>query len=136
MEQKIKNMRTRLYLSGAIILIVGLGGATLIYWSAAGDSDQTTGFEIVAGMAYPISPENSKMYVHDLEVYGGKSAVLADEFRRWFVGLWQGRSLAVIIACSTVIVSLGLCIAAARLPASVESRARDKKGRTGTEAEM
>ena len=38
---------------------------------------------------YPIMPEDSKLYRHNLEVYGGKLNVIMDDFRRWFVGLWQ-----------------------------------------------
>jgi len=43
---------------------------------------------------YPMMPEDSKMYQRDLELYGGKAAVLADEFWRWFVTLWHGTRLA------------------------------------------
>jgi hypothetical protein len=135
MKRKISNMQVRLYLLGAIVLFAGLSGAVLIYRGAAGDSVQATGYEIVDGIAYPTTPENSKMYVHDMEVFGGKSAVLADEFRRWFVALWQGRSLAATVACCSVIISLGLCIAASRLPGA-RSGGRDNNGRTGTDPEI
>jgi hypothetical protein len=39
----------------------------------------------------------SKPYVRELERFGGKSAVLFDEFNRWFAGLWQGKALGVTI---------------------------------------
>ncbi|MGE5300048.1 MAG: hypothetical protein ACM3MB_03675 [Acidobacteriota bacterium] len=132
MKRKIINLQIRLYLFSAIILLIGLGGAALIYRRAADDSSRMTGYEIVDGNAYPMAPENSKMYIHDLEVFGGKSAVLADEFRRWFAGLWQGRSLAFTIACSTVLISLGFFLAAARLPSHLKSDARDENKRVGT----
>jgi hypothetical protein len=121
MKRKIANLQTRLYLFSAVILLVGLGGAALIYRTAADDSSLAAGYEIVAGNAYAIAPENSKTYIHDLEVFGGKSAVLADAFRRWFAGLWQGRSLAFTIAFSTVLISLGFFFAAARLPSDPKS---------------
>ncbi len=132
MKSRIAGHNAYLYLIGAIILLVGLGGAALIYRTAADDSRRVTGYEIVDGNAYPMAPEDSKMYIHDLEVFGGKSAVLADEFRRWFAGLWQGRSLAFTIACSTVLISLGFFLAAARLPSDPESDARDENKRVGT----
>ena len=47
-----------------------------------------------------------------LEVYGGKFSVIMDDFRRWFLGLWQGKSLAVIIACTTIIICFGFFYAA------------------------
>ena len=47
------------------------------------------GYEIVGGNAYLIAPENSKKYVHDLKLIGGNAAVFADEFSRWFIGLWH-----------------------------------------------
>ena len=43
-----------------------------------------------------------------MELYGGKANVLADDLRRWFLGLWHGKSLALIIAVSATIMSLGL----------------------------
>ena len=61
---------------------------------------------------YPIMPENSKLYRHNLEVYGGKFTVIMDDFRRWFIGLWHGKSLALIIAFTTLIISLAFFYAA------------------------
>jgi hypothetical protein len=102
MNWRILKQRTCLNFISAIILVVGLGCAALIYQRA--------------GTSYPIMPENSKLYIHNLEVYGGKFMVIMDDFRRWFVGLWQGKSLAVIIGCTTIIISFGLFYAANHLP--------------------
>jgi hypothetical protein len=105
MKWKITNLQTRLYLITAIILLVGLGSATLIYLTAENDSDSVVGYEAVGGYIYPIMPEDSKRYIHDLELYGGKANVLANDFMRWFVGLWHGKSLAFTIACITIFIS-------------------------------
>ncbi|HKB80631.1 MAG TPA: hypothetical protein VKH35_13035 [Thermoanaerobaculia bacterium] len=51
-------------------------------------------------------PLQDKRYVHQLELYGGKANVLAEEFRDWFVGLWQGQQLGVTIAVLTVVTVL------------------------------
>lgn len=107
MNWKILKQRTCLNLLSAIILVVGLGSAALIYQRAGNDQYGGLGSGVVDGTIYPIMPENSKLYRHNLEVYGGKLSVIMDDFRRWFVGLWQGKSLALIIACTTMIVSLG-----------------------------
>jgi hypothetical protein len=106
MHGKILHQRTWLNLFSAIILLVGLGSAALIYQRAGNDPYGGLGYEGADGTIYPIMPGNSKLYRHNLEVYGGKFTVIMDDFRRWFVGLWHGKSLALIIACTTIIISL------------------------------
>ncbi len=106
MKRKITDLQTRLYLFIAIIMMAGLGSSVLIYLKAGNDPQGFLGYEVAGGRVYPISPEDSKMYMHDLELYGGKLNVLADEFMRWFSGLWHGRSLAFTVACITVAISL------------------------------
>ncbi len=99
--------RTRLRIIGALILIVGLASAGAVYLTAEKSAADAVGYEMIDGQAYPISPASSKRYVHDLEVYGGKAAVMADELNRWFSGLWQGTSLAYTIAFLAIVASLG-----------------------------
>jgi hypothetical protein len=108
MNRKIFQRRKWLNLFGAIILLVGLGSAALIYQRAGNNPYGAWGYEGADGTIYPLRPENSKLYRHNLEVYGGKFTVIMDDFRRWFIDLWQGKSLAFIIACTTIIVSMGL----------------------------
>jgi hypothetical protein len=112
MNRKILNQRTGLKLISAIILLVGLGSAALIYQRAGNAPDGALGYEGADGTIYPIMPGDSKLYRHNLEVYGGKFSVIMDDFRRWFVGLWQGKSLAVIIACTAIMISLAVFTAA------------------------
>jgi hypothetical protein len=76
-------------------------------------------------------PENTKIYKHDLEVYGGKAAVLADDFRRWFVGLWHGKSLAFTITCITIFVSFAGFFTARHLPSHSKSDIRGENNRDG-----
>jgi len=133
MKWEIKNLQTRLYLITVIILLVGLGSAVLIYLTAENDSDSVLGYEIVNGHAYPISPEDSKMYRHDLELYGGKFNVIADKFTRWFVGLWHGKSLASTVACITVLISIGFIVVANSLPSDLNSDVRDENKRVGSQ---
>ncbi|MBF0505654.1 MAG: hypothetical protein HQL09_02360 [Nitrospirae bacterium] len=98
------NLQTRLYLISAVILLVGLGSAILIYLTADNSSDSDLGLE------------NSKMYMHNLELYGGKANVIANEFRNWFDGLWHGKSLAFTVAFVTVSLSFGFFFAARHSP--------------------
>jgi hypothetical protein len=100
---KIFNQRTWFNLISAIVLLVGLGSSVLIYEKAENGPYGALGYE------------DSKMYRHNIEVFGGKFSVIMDDFRRWFLGLWQGKSLAFIIACTTIIISFGFFYAANRL---------------------
>ncbi len=115
----------------AIILLVGFGTAIFIYQTADSDSTGALGYQILGGTVYPIMPEDSKIYKHDLEVYGGKAAVLADEFRRWFIGLWHGKSLAFTIAVITIFLSFAGFFTARHLPSPSESDADAENNRDG-----
>ncbi|MEJ2696944.1 MAG: hypothetical protein P8013_09885 [Candidatus Sulfobium sp.] len=107
MKEKSGRIKKRLYLVAAIILLAGMGISAFIYLTADNDPGTVLGYEVIGGDVYPIRPDDSKMYRHDLEVYGGKANVLMDKFMRWFASLWHGRSLALTIACITVLISLG-----------------------------
>ncbi|MGE5715429.1 MAG: hypothetical protein ACM369_02170 [Acidobacteriota bacterium] len=64
--------------------------------------------------------ENSKKYLRELEVYGGKANVLATQFRHWFDGLWHGRSLAFTVAVISVFLALAYKFFATPLPPEVD----------------
>jgi len=132
MKCKTMNLQTRLYIISAIILLVGLSGSIWIYLAAENDSKRVLGYEIVGGNAYLITPDNSKEYVHDLELYGGKANVLANEFMRWFVGLWHGKTLAFTVACITIFISLGIFFFARTSPSYSGYEAHDKNNRVGS----
>ncbi|MGA3206285.1 MAG: hypothetical protein ABSE05_00485 [Syntrophales bacterium] len=121
MKWKSADLRICINLISAIILLVGLGTAIFIYQTADNDSSGALGYQIIGGTVYPIMPENTKIYKHDLEVYGGKAAVLADDFRRWFVGLWRGKSLTFTIAVITIFVSFAGFFTARHLPSRSNS---------------
>ena len=129
MKWKITDLHICFNLISAIILLVGLGSAVLIYQSAETDLSSVLGYEIAGESVYPIMPENSKMYKHDLELYGGKAAVLADEFRRWFVGLWHGKSLAFAVAFISIFISFVIFFAANHLPPRLKSDVRSENNR-------
>jgi hypothetical protein len=120
MKWKIPSLETRLYLIAAIVLLGGLGGAIVIYLMAGNTPDLTLIQDF----------ENSKRYRHDLELYGGKWNVLADEFMRWFAGFWHGKSLAFTIACITILVSLGLFVFARYMPHLSYDPESDGQGET------
>jgi hypothetical protein len=126
MRWKIPDRRICLNLIGAIILLGGLASAILIYRTAESDSNDVLGYVAGDGSVYPVTPEDSKKYLRDMELYGGKANVLADEFRRSFVGLWHGKSLAFTVACITLLISFGVFYAAHHTPSSLESDTRSE----------
>jgi len=133
MKWKITNLQKRLYLIAAILVMVGLGSAILIYLTAENDSDSVFGYEAVGGYVYPTTPEDSKMYRHDLELYGGKANVLADELMRWFVGLWHGKNLALTVSCITIFISFWVFFVARHLRSDLQSDARGENKGAGTD---
>jgi len=86
------------------ILATGLGAATLLYLAAAPKGPNPLGYE----------PEDTKKYLRDLELYGGKVNVMATEFMRWWDGLWHGRQLAATLAWLTLALALAFWLAARR----------------------
>ena len=132
MKWKTTNLQTRLYRISVIILLVGLSSSIWIYLTAEHASESVLGYEIAGENAYLVTPANSKKYVHDVELIGGKAAVLADEFGRWFVGLWHGKSLAFTVACITIFTSLGFFFVARTSLSGLEADARDQDNRAGS----
>ena len=123
MKWKITALQTRLYLISAITLLIGLGSAVFIYLTTENAADSFSGYEAL----------ESKKYIRDLELYGGKANVLANEFMGWFDGLWHGKSLAFTVACITIVISLGLFFVAHHMPSGLEADARDEDNRGGTD---
>ncbi len=129
MKWKIADPHKCLNLAGAIILLVGLGSAAGIYLAAQGASNGVLGYENEGGSTYPILPDDSKQYMRGLQLYGGTANVLADALRRWFDGLWHGKSLAYTVAFITMVISAGVLYAARQSPSVLESRAGNENSR-------
>ncbi len=129
MKLKSARLRTRLYLTSAVILLVGLVSAVLIYWTAMNDSTTDSAYETIGGFVYPSGGGYTKKYVHDLQLYGGKSAMLADEFMRWVTGLWHGKSLSFVVAGIAFVLSFGVFVVAN----NVSSSSKSEDNRTNTE---
>jgi hypothetical protein len=87
------------------VLVLGLASALGIYLAA----DDTSPSAALAEM------HGSKPYVHQLERFGGKAAVMFDQFNRWFAGLWEGRQLGITVACITIVVAAAMLVVARRL---------------------
>ena len=101
-------MRTRLYISSIVILVIGLCCSIVIYLTAGDDAASATSYVVADGVTYAIPASTSKMHVRELQRFGGKAAVLFDEIGSWFARLWQGKSLAYTVAWISVFASLGV----------------------------
>lgn len=87
------------------ILTVGLTAALVLYAAAVRAPDDPAA-----------DLTESKQYLRQMELYGGKANVLAAELQQWFASLWHGRRLALTVACGTVLVAGAYWLVAAPLP--------------------
>lgn len=120
MKCKGANLQRCLYIISVAILLVGLSSAVYLYLAAMNGSNADSGYEVVGGFIYP-ADGNSRKYTHDLQLYGGKAALLADDFMRWFDGLWHGKSLAFTVAVITIFLSFSFFLVARLVPPRPES---------------
>ena len=116
MDAKTAALKSRLYLACAAVLIVGLAAASLIYATVDEAPESAVSYVIVDGVAHPVDIRTSKAYVRDLQRFGGRAAVLFDDFNHWFAGLWRGKALATTVAWLSFVVSALLWLAASLLP--------------------
>src|SRR5262245_29696019 len=116
-------MRKRLMICSVAVAVVGLLGALLIYARAGdgSDADENVQILIVDGKTYKVPLASTKTYRRELRRIGGEAAVLFDDINRWFASLWRGRSLAIITAGTTVVLSVGLFLFARAMPTGSHS---------------
>jgi hypothetical protein len=95
--------KDHLYAASLVVLALGVGAALLIYFNVEDDPD--TALQALFA---------SKPYVRELQRFGGKAAVLFDEFSRWFDSLWVGKKLAFTVAWISLFASLGIFMYASR----------------------
>jgi hypothetical protein len=102
MNEKTRTLQRRLYLAAALFLLAGLGSAVAIYLNAGdtADTDMVDAFL------------QSKTFRHEVEAYGGKASVVADELARWFDSLWHGQTLAFTVAALAVLAAGGIFLGA------------------------
>lgn len=105
-------MRNRLYACSLVILLIGLCSATAVYFLSEDLPDGGDGYVIVDGQKYPAGIYQSKRYQRELERFGGKANVIFAELDRWLASLWQGKQLGITLGWISVVVSLGLFLAA------------------------
>ena len=116
MKKGAIDLRRWLSVLSVVILVAGLASALMIYRSAGNEPGSVLGYEEGDVSDRVVAPQDSKKYLRDLELYGGKMNVLSTELRQWFSGFWQGESLGLTVAVITIILSFGMLYTASRVP--------------------
>ena len=101
--------------AAALVLAAGLVAGTAIHFLAE-DEPSVTSYVIVGDSAYAVDPTRSKSYQLQLERFGGKAAVIFDEFNRWFAARWQGKALGVTLGWISIAAAALLYWIARRTP--------------------
>ena len=105
----MQNLHPRriLHLAALAILALGLGAAASVYLLTDDGDDVSDGQTVIVnGVTYSVPANATKLYVRDLQRFGGKAALVFDDLNRWFSALWHGRALAGTILWLSVIASL------------------------------
>ena len=55
---------------------------------------------------------NSRMYTHQIQLFGGKAAVLFEDITQWLGSLWHGPRLALTVAWLSVAAAVALFLVA------------------------
>ncbi len=88
-------MRERQTKVAAAIVLAGFVAACIIYVTASASSGGSLE-----------RPEDSKQYLRQMEVYGGRANVLASQAREWFRELWHGKRLAGTVAILSLVLAV------------------------------
>ncbi len=80
------------------LLALGWAAALAVFLAAAPAEENPDVYDL----------EHSRTYVRQLEVLGGKAAVMGKELDDWIAGLWHGRNLAYPIAAAAALVALAV----------------------------
>lgn len=87
-----KNPERRRRVIAIAIALLGFGSAVAIFLTAPPDEPPAW------------DPMQSKQYLRQLEIIGGKSAVFGAELQQWFSSLWHGENLGFTVAFLTLLV--------------------------------
>jgi len=98
-------LKKRLSISATLTLLAGVVASTAVFLTASPDEQNSLVTEF----------RNSKAYRHELEAYGGKLSLAADELSRWFNSLWKGENLAFTIAAASAAIACLLYFTARRI---------------------
>ena len=130
MHPKQLDPRQCLYLASLLILVIGLCTAAILYVTMDDSeaAEDTYRVIIYSGKSYPVPVDSDRLYLQNLERFGGKAAVLFAQFNRWFISLWRGRALAVTVLWITIIASVVVFVLARSIPEPAPGEDQDRDG--------
>ena len=102
----LSRLENALRLAAVMVLLGGLVGSGLI-WRAQDRIERQQGG---ADADILTSPLDDRRQMRELELYGGKPAIMMEEAKAWF----RGKALAKTVAVSSVIVAAGLLLVTVR----------------------
>lgn len=104
--------RAGLILLGVVILLGGLGSSVSIWRAQDRIERQASARQMndpgSVNIIQPLSPDDSRRYTRDVELYYGKTGVLLDKWTRWLEKMTQGKPLARTIAVASLLLASGL----------------------------
>ena len=105
-----------LYRYAAVIFVLGLACSSLIYFFA---DDETAHLERQVTSA--------KMYEHNIQLMGGRTALYATRFDEWFAERWHGRQLACTIAVIAATIAAGCFLFGVLISTPVQDDSNDSR---------
>ena len=105
--------RFKLRLVAVVILVIGLSSAVSI-WVVQDRVDRQRNAG-APNATEPVSPDDSRRYTHDVEMYYGQSGLLAERWKRSLQELTHGKPLAYTIAGASLASAGALLYVAGRL---------------------
>ena len=125
-------LKQRLRLACLIVLVAGLCAAMLVYLLAEDIPDDSLGYVVVNGTVYPLATRDSKSYRREVQRFGGKTALLFDDFGRWFAERWQGKTLAGTLAWISILAALVLYLFANSVRSDAQPENQDERAHANT----
>jgi hypothetical protein len=132
MKWETTRLQTFLSIVSALIMISGLGCAAYLYQKAVNEPADVLGDQAERSSVYQIQPEDSKKYQRDMEAVSGKAGLVVAEFRSKLAALWEGKSLAYMVAAMSILISFAFYFAANHLPEQRKPTGRGNAGGDGT----
>lgn len=112
----------RLKLIGYLVLLIGLGSSVAI-WRAQERMDRRNASFRTNDISGYLSPDDSRRYTREVEIYYGKTGVLFERWTRKAETLAHGKPLAVTIAIVSILAAASCFLfAAVQLPEELGSK--------------
>ncbi len=113
----LERIATRAKAIAVMIFVIGLSGSIMVYVTAGPAVPNPLGYNLL----------DTKKYLRELEVYGGKGNLLITQFREWFGGLWHGQPLAFTLFFLTVILAFLFWLLGVQHSSGADAEGGDEK---------